>query len=114
MEKEGPLSQDVAAGAAFFCVGFGAKKVERTFYFPENRRKTENLGEKGRFPVEKKSLLFSRRFRILGNTGGEKWGFKAVKWRFAPFHPKKGGKGAAPWRGCWENRITASTPRAAL
>ncbi|MDE6456538.1 MAG: hypothetical protein K2L38_11700, partial [Dysosmobacter sp.] len=83
-------------------------------YFLGFLMKTENFGENALFPVEKKSLLFGGDFRILGNTGGEKWGFKADKWSLPPFRPTKGGKGAAPWRGCWANRITALTPRAAL
>ena len=101
-------------GECLFLRGSEEKKVERPFYFIENRRKIKDFREKAQFSVEKKSLLFGRRFRILGSIGGEKWGFEAVKWRLAPFYPKKGGRGADLWRGCWENRITASTPRAAL
>lgn len=87
-------SQDIAAGSAFFCVEARRKKVERPFYFIENRRKTKDSREKAQFSVEKKSLLFGRRFRILGSIGGEKWGLEAVKWRLTPFYPKKGGRGA--------------------
>ena len=93
--KARPLSQDVAAAGAFLFAKNGGKKLERPFYFFGNGRKWEDSGEKRRFLVEKKSLLFGRDFRILGSTGGEKWGFEAVKWRTSPCGPIKGGKGAA-------------------
>ena len=72
-KKIRPRPQDVAPAGGFFCVEIGMKKVERPFYFPENGRKTEDTGEKGWFPVGKKTLLFGFHFRILGNIGGEKW-----------------------------------------
>ena len=92
-EKVRPQSQDVAIAGAFFCAEIGAGKVERAFYFLEFWRKNEDFREKGRFPVEKKSLLFGGDFRILGNTGGEKWVRKAIKWRKNPLHPIKGERG---------------------
>jgi hypothetical protein len=92
-KKERSRSQDVAAAGAFFCAKAGSKKVERTFYSLGFRRKTEDFRECGPLSVEKKSLLFSPDFRILGSISGEKWGLRQVSGGFPHSIPKKGERG---------------------